>query len=670
MAQKASIQSKLPEKIRVILRNFWGMTLIFIGLSILLRGIELVLVFSNHVLSIRIQDILVAVLIQDFTWIIYLLGLIMIVYMIVAFISISFGRWLLQTLYSLLLFIQLALVFYFFKTLLPLGKDLFAYSLEDLMLTIQASGQLNAISIGGLLVILILLYALFHFSSRFLNLSLKSYLAISLTYLVLLIVYTFLPRIHNEHASEVEANIALNKSRYLTEESFDYYMYGGEYYFDFYLRSGTDDLIVEKEFLDDTYPFAHRAAYPDVLSPFFDSLTQAPNLVFIFLESFGKAYSGKNAYLGSFTPFLDSLEQHSLVWLNALSSTGRTFGLQPGVFGGLPFGEKGFLELFPEYPYHNTLLSILHDNNYEIRYFIGADQNFDNVGPFINYQEPIQFIDEKEFDPKYPKSPSTGSFSWGYADKELFENGLEKLPFAFDKPQILVFQTQTSHDPYLVPQREFYTEKFENHLDEYLNLSENQKENYRAYQDIYMTILYADDAVRDFIQAYKRRPEYENSIFIITGDHRLPEIPMSSRIDRYHVPLIIYSPLLSRNDYFEGVSSHYEITPSILSFLKNQIDIKLPEIVTWQGQVLDTAQFFRSRIAMPLMRNKNQLIDYIHGEMFLSDGQLFRVSEGLNIDPINSPDDLNRMIGEFEEFKNKNNYMVQTRKLLPLPKED
>ncbi|HAZ25236.1 MAG TPA: sulfatase, partial [Algoriphagus sp.] len=126
-----------------------------------------------------------------------------------------------------------------------------------------------------------------------------------------------------------------------------------------------------------------------------------------------------------------------------------------------------------------------------------------------------------------------------------------------------------------------------------------------------MTVLYADDAVKEFINEYKKRPEFSNTIFIITGDHRLPEIPMSSRLDRFHVPLIIYSPLLEKTDYFKGVTSHYEITPSILAFLEAQVGIELPEQVTWQGQVLDTARNFQSRIAMPLMRNKNQLMEYI-----------------------------------------------------------
>jgi uncharacterized sulfatase len=206
----------------------------------------------------------------------------------------------------------------------------------------------------------------------------------------------------------------------------------------------------------------------------------------------------------------------------------------------------------------------------------------------------------------------------------------------------------------LVPERELYLAKLQSHLKDYLSLSQEQITEYMAYQDIYMTVLYADDAVKLFIDEYKKRPEFENTIFVITGDHRLPEVPMSSRIDRFHVPLMIYSPLLKRRDYFKGISSHYEITPSILAFLEKNVGIQVPEEVIWQGQVLDTARTFQSKIAMPLMRNKNQLLDYIHGEFFLSEGQVFLVSDGLNIDPIEDGDILNRLIGEFEEFKNKN----------------
>ncbi|MBC6369141.1 sulfatase [Algoriphagus sp. AK58] len=667
MAQKAEIRSSFLDQLHLVLKNFWGMALIFLILMFLARVAEFILVFNTHILDFSITEVWSFALLQDLEWTLYFLGLLFIVFLFLSLLSKSFSKIFLQVILTISLLIHLALIFYFLKTLLPLGKDLFAYNWNDLVLTVSSSGQLNFLNLFLGILVLIVFFMAFQLGIKHFPFKLKTSLFFTGILYGLLLIFTILPDLISAGASETKRNVELNKSRFLTEQAFDYWLYGGEYYFDFYLRGSSDDLLVKKEFTNDEYPFVHKNGYPDVLSPFFDSLSQKPDLVFIFIESLGKAYSGKDAYLGSFTPFLDSLEQHSLVWTNALSSTGRTFGLLPGVFGGLPFGEKGFLELFDEFPYHHSLLSVLRENSYEIRYFIGADRKFDHVSDFLEYQQVTQLEDESTFLPGYQKSPSQNGFSWGYADKELFLNGLRKLPSETTAPQLRIFQTQTSHDPYLVPEREFYQQKLQSHLRNYLGLSESKITEYMAYQDIYMTVLYADDAVKLFIEEYKKRPEFENTIFIITGDHRLPEIPMASRLDRFHVPMMIYSPLLKRGAYFKGISSHYEITPTLLSFLEKNAGIQLPEEVIWQGQVLDTARTFRSMIAMPLMRNKNQLVDYIHGEFFLSDGQVFLVSDGLNIDPIEDGDVLTRLTGEFEEFKNKNSYMVQTRRLLPTP---
>lgn len=667
MAQKAEIRSTLPLRVQSILRNFWGMSLIFIALMILFRVAEIYLVYQNHVLDFSSTEVFFDGLQEDMGWFLYLLGLLFIIHIFLSLFTAFGARLFLQVVLTVFLIVHLVLVFYFMKTLLPLGKDLFAYSYDDLVLTVSASGQLNTLNLVLGVVAIVFVLGLFYWGIRIFDFRLKTYFVLTGLLFVGLIVLTVFGNDKDLEASETRRNLELNKSRYLTEESFDHWMYGGEFYFDFYLRGTNDDLLVTKEFTDEEFPFLHKNNYPDVLSPFFDSLTQAPDLVFIFVESLGKAYSGKDATLGSFTPFLDSLEQHSLVWTNALSSTGRTFGLLPGVFGGLPFGEKGFLELYQEFPYHISLLSILQNNGYENRYFIGADKNFDRVGDFISYQNTVQIEDESTFGKGFNKTPSTSGFSWGYPDKDLFTNALQKLPTERNAPQVRIFQTQTSHDPYIVPELEYYRPKLRNHLENKLNLSASKITEYLSYESIYMTIMYADDAVKMFIEAYKKRPEYANTIFIITGDHRLPEVPMASRLDRFHVPLLIFSPLLKRRDYFKGVTSHYEITPSLLAMLEKQNLIELPEEVIWQGQVLDTARTFQSLIAMPLMRNKNQLVDYIHGEFFLSDGQTFLVTDGLNIDIIEDGDVLNRLNGEFEEFKNRNSYMVQTRKLYPLP---
>ncbi len=664
MAQKAEIRSTLPARIQAVLQVFWGMSLIFFAFVLLFRILEISLIFTNHVLDFTFQETILNSLVQDLSWSLYLLGLVFIFHILISLLSVKLGRVFSMIILTVFLIIHLALIFYFSKTLVPLGKDLFAYSWDDLKLTITSSGVLTTVNlVFGAGFIVFLLTSLF-LGNKIFKFNLSTYLYLTSVFLVFLAGIGFFNKFFTDTTNDVKFNIELNKSRFLAEQAFDQFVYGGEYYFDFYLRSSAQNLTVKKDFFDQEYPFMHRAEYPDVLGPFFDSLSSPPDLVFILVESFGKAYSGSGAYLGSFSPFLDSLEQHSLVWKHNISSTGRTFGILPGIFGGLPFGEKGFLEMYKEYPYHTSLIKILKENKYQTRFFIGSDRKFDFEGNFLEYQGMDQIEDESTYDPKYAKTPSTTGFSWGYPDKALFQNGLEKLPKSKSGPELRIFQTQTSHDPYIVPERELYETKFENHLTNYLKLPVSKIPEYRNYKNIYMTILYADDAIRQFFEQYKKRPEYANTIFVITGDHRLPEIPMASRLDRFHVPLILFSPLINRPTVFGGMTSHFEVTPTILAFLAKNAGIKTPEELIWQGQVLDTAVNFQANLSMPLMRNKNQLVEYISGEYFLSDGQVFVISEGLNIDPVTDPDQLTKLIGEFEEFKNKNNYVVQTRKLL------
>lgn len=664
MAQKAEIRSELPEKFRRVLQDFWGMALLFFLLIILLRGVELSLIFSNHVFEFSIEDILFFSLLQDLGWVIYFLGILFILHIPLSLINIRLSKFLTLLFLSFSLILQVGVMFYFVETLVPLGQDVFAYNWDDIFQTVSASGQFNLVNLILAITLIISVVAGLFWSTKWLNLKLNKFLYMTSAFLLSIFFVQFFPRDGFDSGSEVKMNIELNKSRYIVEESFERWMYGGEFYFDFFLRASNKNMIVKKDYFDEEYPFMHHAEYPDVLSPFFDSLQSPPNIVFILAESFGKAYSGKNAYLGSFTPFLDSLENHSLAWQHNISTTGRTFGVLPGILGGYPFGEEGFLELYEEFPYHQSLISILKNNGYRSRFFIGSDKKFDHQGDFMQYQQVDNIEDENSFLPGYQKTPSPTGFTWGYADKELFLNALRKLPKNLSYPEVMIFQTITSHSPYIVPEDEEYNEKFDYYISNVLKLSPEKKEEYTSYKNIYKTILYADDAIRLFFEEYKKRPEFENTLFIITGDHRLPEIPMTSRLDRFHVPLLIYSPKLKGAQQFKGISSHFEVTPSLLAYLKSNFNISIPEDVVWQGQVLDTAKNFQSRLVMPLMRNKNQLVEFISGEYFLSEGQVFKISENLNIDPTDEPDLRTQLTGEFEDFKNKNNYMLQTRKLL------
>lgn len=631
---------------------------------LVLRLVEIGAVFHIHNLEYSKTQITLFGWLNDLEWVCYILGFLLLLNTIFGVMFPLGSKIFVKTTLTLLIVFQGGLLFYFTKMLLPLGTDLYAYSPNDIFLTLKASGELNLINVMAILFILFLVYLLLGLG-KWIPMRINTAMVLTIFCYSYLIGTSFAKNAQKESQNEVERNLMANKSSYFYNQSYNYFTSNEYLYFDFFLASSNlGDFLVTKDLTETNYPFLHSNDYPDMLGPYFDEFDTLPDFVFVIVEGLGKAYSGEDAYLGSFTPFLDSLSEHSLYWKNGLSTTGRTFGVLTGMFGSLPFAQKGFMDQAPNLPLHHTLLSLLKTNGYYTNFHIGADKNFDNVNYFLQYQQVDRILDMTSFDADFEETPSKSGFSWGYPDKAMFENGMRKLPVTSTQPQISIFQTQTSHDPFLIPDEEKYHAMFESFIqnDKTLPL---QVEEYRKYKNMYTSILYVDEAIREFFKTFQKLPKYENTVFIITGDHRLPEIPLATTIDRFHVPIIIYSPKLNRPKRMNGVTSHFEITPTILSLLENRFDLDLPSKVAWKGYVMDTSATFQSKISHPLMRNKNQLLDFISGEYVLADNQLFRLYDNMGLEPVTDVAMKEKLQSEFATYKNSNRFATENNRILP-----
>jgi uncharacterized sulfatase len=402
-----------------------------------------------------------------------------------------------------------------------------------------------------------------------------------------------------------------------------------------------------------------------VLGSFFniDTLTK-PNFVFIITESLGRGYSGSGAYLGSFTPFLDSLTNYSLYWDNFLSTGGRTFAALPSMFGSLPFLQKGFMEAGNLMPTHFSFIKYLKSLGYSANFYHGGDTHFDMMDVFLKRQNIDFILSELNFGNGYKKMPpKANGFSWGYGDRELFTKSFEIISRS-PLPQINIYLTLSMHDPFLIANQNFYRKKFDDIINGN-NFNPELRKTLLNYKDMLSCVLYTDDAFRMFFNKYKKRSDFNNTIFIITGDHRMPEIPITTQIDRFHVPLVIYSPMLKRFAKFSSISSHFDITPTLLAFLKNNYKMSVPVVSTFMGGGLDTNRQFRNIHNYPLMRNKNELLDYLYKEYFLSDQTLYRIDDNLNIIPSNDEVVSIKVKNEFENFKAKNNSLIRNNILAP-----
>ena len=315
-------------------------------------------------------------------------------------------------------------------------------------------------------------------------------------------------------------------------------------------------------------------------------------------------------------------------------------------------------------PNHLSLLSLLKYNGYHTSFYYGGDASFDNMATFLHKNAIDELNDQKSFPAGYVKLPAPNGFSWGYNDKELFRHYLVTRDQKAAAPQLSVILTVSTHSPFAINEESKYLQRFEQRMNE-LGFNDTRKAECRNYKLQYASVLYLDDALRGFFNEYRKRSDFNNTIFLITGDHRMPEIPMSDKIDRYHVPLIIYSPLLKRTTQIASVSTHFDISPSLLAYLHHNYKIKGPSLVSWLGQGLDTNRNFENVHNYPLLQTKTDMIDFIMGEYHLNGDNLFKLNAELGEDPLQDDDKLNQLKNAFEQFKRKNLIISSGSHIIP-----
>ena len=565
---------------------------------------------------------------------------------------------------SIVLILYAVLIKYFATAGVPLGADVFGYSVKEIEETVRGGITINAISI----FLFIMPVAVFWATLAFLytRKSMKpAYAFVALgAGIVLVFTASGLPK-RASFASELSYNLALNKVMYFAVDSYAYFSHAAKANDSVIASRGADGRPVGApvfKYIDPEYPFLRTDDTRDVLGEYFtvDS-TRPPNLVFILVEGLGKAFSGPNAYLGSFTPFLDDLAGRSLYWENFLASQGRTFAALPSILASLPFAEQGFNELGKRMPRHLSLMSILKHSGYRLKFYIGSDPDFDNERLFLQRQGVDVLVGIDDYDNTYAKSPGS---SWGYPDREVMRKALEMDRRDSRQPYVSFIQTMSMHTSYSIPEQERYIRLVEERMNR-LGFDEVRKKEHRTYEKIYSTIMYTDEALRFFFEQYAKLPAYSNTIFILTGDHRLPEIEMSTKIDRFHVPLIIFSPMLKRTAYIQSISSQLDITPSLLAFLKKNYHIDVPSTAAWVGTGLDTDPSFRNIHSYPLKHTKTDLIDYISGMYFIDQDELFSIGKSMDLEPIQDEGKKNELIAEFNHYKSMNDRFTRDLKLIP-----
>lgn len=275
-----------------------------------------------------------------------------------------------------------------------------------------------------------------------------------------------------------------------------------------------------------------------------------PNIVVIITESMGREYIGAfnkdmdiDNYV-SYTPFMDSLAQHSLIFPNAFANGSKSIHGMSSVLAGIP----SFLDAFTSSSYANqkiqSLVSVFNELDYDTSFFHGAPNGsmgflgFSNILGFDHYYGMEEYGNDDDFDG-----------SWGIWDEPF----LQYMKSTLDQKQQPFFSTVftvTSHEPFVIPKK--YEGKF-------------SKGNVPMHEPVG----YTDYAFKRFFEAAKKEPWFDNTIFVITADHpnQVYYEVYNKTINRRAIPILFYKSDGSLVGVKDELAQQIDIYPTLMDLI-------------------------------------------------------------------------------------------------------
>lgn len=349
----------------------------------------------------------------------------------------------------------------------------------------------------------------------------------------------------NRHVKNiVHADIVLNTPfaliRTIGKNSFSKTNYAGV----------TDQLILEK-----VQPIKHYQNNPP----------SKPNIVLFILESNGREYYGafnKKSNIKdfkSYTPFLDSLANHSMIFTNAYTNGRQSIHGMSSIMAGIPSFKDAFTSSpFPKQKIE-SLVSTLESVGYRTSFFHGAANGsmgflgFANILGVDKYYGRTEFNDDREFD----------GF-WGIWDEPFFQFFKRTL----DKEQAPFYATiftVSSHEPYIIPKK-------------------YKKMMPKGDIPIHKCIAYTDYSLKQFFKEAKKSNWYNNSIFVFVADHgnSIFYKEYTRAIDRFAIPIMFFQPGGNFVGVDEDWAQQIDIYPTILDMIGYQKPFR-----SWGRSLLD-----------------------------------------------------------------------------------
>ena len=276
-----------------------------------------------------------------------------------------------------------------------------------------------------------------------------------------------------------------------------------------------------------------------------DGTEKKLNVVLISVESLSGDYvEGLNVskHMG-LTPNLDALAAKSLFFTQLYANGTRTVrGLEALSLSVPPTPGESIVKR-PGNENLNSLADVFNAKGYTSEFVYGGYGYFDNMNHFFA-SNGYTAVDRNVINSKDIHAENV----WGVADEDLFTLVMKRMDasYAKGKPYFGHVMTTSNHRPYTFPEGRV-----------------NAKQGARN-----SAVRYTDWAIADFLKRASTKPWFDDTIFVITADHCASSAGKTSLpVDKYHIPLFIYSPKHIAPGRIDRLMSQIDIPPTVLGLL-------------------------------------------------------------------------------------------------------
>ncbi|MCL2133595.1 MAG: sulfatase-like hydrolase/transferase [Bacteroidales bacterium] len=295
------------------------------------------------------------------------------------------------------------------------------------------------------------------------------------------------------------------------------------------------------------------AIYTPMHTPEPTEAFRTDNVVVFIVESLARFHIGamnrELPELVSYTPFLDSLMQHSHAFCNAFANGHKSIDAIPSVLGSIPTLEQPYVLTPYALNEVNGLGTLLREKGYHTAFFHGAQNNsmgFSSIVKMLGFEQYYgrsEYNNDKDFDG-----------IWGIWDEPFLQFYAQQLN-TFPQPFAAAVFTTSSHHPFKVPKQ--YKDKF----------PKGPMPNNEC-------VAYTDYALRRFFETASQMPWFKHTLFVITADHSswcTYNSAYQNSLNSMAVPIIYYHPGIEQAIMDSTITNQIDILPTILGYLNYEL---------------------------------------------------------------------------------------------------